>query len=268
MKNNNSLLKVSPKNNANVSFLSKNRNMVVIGIIVVFLIIIGVYLYRTYSSEQENNVSLTNQLVDLSSAPVFSQIVEMENQRESCGNKEPMPDDPGNVKLLNNVRDRTVEDEIESKKQVFNISNNIFSYKDARAACKAHGADLATYHQVLDSYKKGGEWCNYGWSEGQMALYPTQKETWEELQKDPESAGTCGNWGVNGGYFDNPDTLFGANCYGLKPKPKDREKEKKLAFTKNQKVMLDKINMYKSQMNELTVKPFNKDIWSEKGKMD
>lgn len=174
--------------------------------------------------------------------------------------------DPGNVKLLNNINNKTVSNEIKSKKQVYNISNNIFSYKDAKAACKAHGSDLATYHQVLDSYKKGSEWCNYGWSEGQMALYPTQKDTWEELEKDPDSSGTCGNWGVNGGYFDNPNTLFGANCYGEKPTPKDRENEKKLAFTNNQKIMLDKINMYKNQLNEMTVMPFNKNIWSEKGK--
>ena len=32
--------------------------------------------------------------------------------------------------------------------------------------------------------------------------------------------------------------------------------------------MLDKINMYKSQRNELTVLPFNRNIWSEKGKLN
>lgn len=188
------------------------------------------------------------------------------NNKNNNGINKYIENDPGNVKLLNNINNKTVSNEIKSKKQVYNISNNIFSYKDAKAACKAHGSDLATYHQVLDSYKKGSEWCNYGWSEGQMALYPTQKDTWEELEKDPDSSGTCGNWGVNGGYFDNPNTLFGANCYGEKPTPKDRENEKKLAFTNNQKIMLDKINMYKNQLNEMTVMPFNKNIWSEKGK--
>ena len=39
-------------------------------------------------------------------------------------------------------------------------------------------------------------------------------------------------------------------------------------MTKNQKIMLDKINMYKSQRNELTVLPFNRNIWSEKGKLN
>lgn len=260
MKNNNAL-----NNNTNVSFLSKNRNMVVFGIIVVFLIIVGVVLYRTGGNFSSDSNDTVDDPLDFSFPPINT------NNRirgipTTCGSRE-SEDDPGNVNLLNNIKDKTVTEELE-KEQVYNISNNIFSYEDARAACKAHGGDLATYHQVLDTYKKGGEWCNYGWSEGQMALYPTQKDTWEELQKDPDSAGTCGNWGVNGGYFDNPNTLFGANCYGVKPKPKDREQEKVLAMTKNQKIMLDKINMYKNQRNELTVAPFNKNVWSEKGKLN
>ena len=63
-----------------------------------------------------------------------------------------------------------------------------------------------------------------------MVLYPTQKDTWDELQKDPESAGTCGNWGVNGGCLDNPHTLFGANCYGVKPKNLKIENKKEMIY--------------------------------------
>ena len=254
-------------NNTNVSFMSKHKNLVVLGIIVVFLIIVGIVLYRNNGDFSFGDSEVIEDVLPgstLSLPPVSDSCNSLNHDKPHINN---VQNDPGNVNLLNNIRDKTVEEEL-NKKQVYNISNNIFSYKDARAACKAHDGDLATYHQVLDTYKKGGEWCNYGWSEGQMALYPTQKDTWEELEKDPESAGTCGNWGVNGGYFDNPNTLFGANCYGIKPKAKDREQEKVLAFTKSQKVMLDKINMYKSQMNEMTVLPFNKNIWSEKGKLN
>jgi hypothetical protein len=259
MKNNNML-----NNNTNVSFMSRNKNLVVLGIIVVFLIIVGVVLYRNNGDFSFGDSEVTEDILPVSnfSLPPVSESCNSLNSRNNN-----VQNDPGNVNLLDNLRDKSVEEEL-NKKQVYNISNNIFSFKDARAACKAHGGDLATYHQVLDTYNKGGEWCNYGWSDGQMALYPTQKDTWEELESDPDSAGTCGNWGVNGGYFDNPNTLFGANCYGIKPKPKNREQEKVLAFTKNQKVMLDKINMYKSQMNEMTVLPFNKNIWSEKGKLN
>ena len=73
--------------------------------------------------------------------------------------------------------------EIKIAKQVFHIPDNTLTYKDAEALCKAYGADLATYDQVENSYKKGGEWCSYGWSKNQLALFPTQKETYEKLQK-------------------------------------------------------------------------------------
>ena len=67
--------------------------------------------------------------------------------------------------------------------EVFNISNNLYTYDDAQAVCSVYGAQLATYEQIEDSYKNGGEWCNYGWSENQMAFFPTQKSTWDKLQK-------------------------------------------------------------------------------------
>ena len=148
-------------------------------------------------------------------------------------------------------------------KQVFNIPGNTYTYNDAAALCKAYGGDLATYKQVEEAYQKGGEWCNYGWSENQMALFPTQKHVWEKLQEDSESAGSCGEWGVNGGYFENKDTLFGANCYGIKPEPKDRERVKPRPVGKRERDMLLKVERFKREMNDLTVSPFNANLWSE-----
>ena len=276
MKNNN-----LARNNSSLTGFQKHKNLIVLVLVLVFLSIVGYIIYLRWYNDEDNVISLLN------SSPSIS------NTRNSCnGNNSnrnnlnrnnlnrnsdnlvgvnnssnEIPDDPGNVNLLDNIRDRTVESNLDSK-QVFNVSNNVFSFNDAKAMCKAHGAELATYEQVLEAYKKGAEWCNYGWSDGQMALYPTQKKTWELLQGDPETVGMCGEWGVNGGYFENPDTLFGANCYGIKPDPKDNEKEKVLAFSNKQKAILDKVNMYKSQLNEMRVMPFNKDVWSEKGKMN
>jgi len=103
--------------------------------------------------------------------------------------------------------------------EVFNISNNIFTYDDAEAVCNAYDAQLATYDQVENSYNNGGEWCNYGWSANQMALFPTQKTTWNKLQETPGHENNCGRPGVNGGYIENPYVAFGVNCYGKKPKP-------------------------------------------------
>ena len=76
---------------------------------------------------------------------------------------------------------------------------------------------MATYDQIETSYKNGGEWCNYGWSDDQMAYFPTQKDTWENLQNNPNTKHACGRPGINGGYIDNPYVRFGANCYGKKP---------------------------------------------------
>lgn len=164
--------------------------------------------------------------------------------------------------LLSNVKDGSYKNY--EGKQVFNVSNNIFTYNDAKAVCKAHGAELATYEQVMDAYKNGAEWCNYGWSDKQMALYPTQKASWEKLQEDPENANICGEWGVNGGYFENPNTLFGANCYGVKPEPKNRERLGTPPVSEKEQDLLAQVARFKQEKSDFTINPYNKDNWSAK----
>jgi hypothetical protein len=102
--------------------------------------------------------------------------------------------------------------------EVFHIDDNQFTYSDASAVCAAYGGQLATLEQVMDAYNHGAEWCGYGWTTGGMALYPTQKATWQALQieVDPAKRTACGRPGVNGGYFD-PASKFGVNCFGFKP---------------------------------------------------
>ena len=112
----------------------------------------------------------------------------------------------------------TSEIEYTDKKQVFNIGNNVFTYKDAPAVCDAYGAKIATYEQIKQAYDEGANWCNYGWTSGQMALYPTQYESWKKIQSGPEKyRNNCGKPGINGGYFENSQLKFGVNCYGKKP---------------------------------------------------
>jgi hypothetical protein len=113
--------------------------------------------------------------------------------------------------------------ETQSKNEVFNISNNIYTYDEAKSVCSVFGARLATYDDIEDSYKNGGEWCNYGWSDGQMAYFPTQKSTWLNLQSDPKTKNNCGRPGINGGYMGNPKLKFGVNCYGVKPAPTEAD---------------------------------------------
>ena len=91
--------------------------------------------------------------------------------------------------IWNILHPKEIKSKIEDKKidvnsdEVFNIANNLYTYQDAQAICKSFDSRLATYDEVEHSYKNGGEWCNYGWSDSQMILFPTQKATWNELQK-------------------------------------------------------------------------------------
>ncbi len=110
------------------------------------------------------------------------------------------------------------------QREVFNIADNKYKYSDAEPLCKAFGAELATYDQVKEAWKKGADWCNYGWVKGQSAVYPTQQSTYDKLQAGPEDQRmACGAPGVNGGYFDNPELRFGVNCYGARPAQTDTD---------------------------------------------
>ena len=154
------------------------------------------------------------------------------------------------------------------RKEVFNVSKNIYTFGDAAAVCAAAGAELATYDQVKEAYDKGADWCNYGWIKGQMAVYPTQKSTYEKLQKGaPEFRNVCGKPGVNGGHFDNPDLLFGVNCYGAKPakKASDELLDSLVALPQSaEEIEFDKsVQRFRDDMNAATVLPFSKGRWSE-----
>mgnify|MGYP001497173527 CR=1 FL=1 len=102
--------------------------------------------------------------------------------------------------------------------EVFNLGDNHYTYDEAKQACSMLGSRLATRAEVKGAYNKGAEWCNYGWSEGGEALYPTQEKTHRMLKRAGRD-GECGVPGVNGGYFYDKTTKLGANCYGVKPSP-------------------------------------------------
>jgi hypothetical protein len=156
--------------------------------------------------------------------------------------------------------------EIKFKKQVFNIPGNYYSYNNAKALCQAYGSDLATYKQIEDSYENGGEWCNYGWSDGQMALFPTQQKTFDNLQNIPGHEHDCGRPGVNGGYMANPKIKFGVNCYGNKPKITSDEEElmkntSPYPVTVEDVAFQKQVDFWKNHVSNILVSPFNYDTW-------
>ena len=157
--------------------------------------------------------------------------------------------------------------ELKIKKEVYNIPSNNYTYDDSKAICQAYGGKLATYNQIEESYSKGAEWCNYGWSDGQMALFPTQQKTWDKLQTIEDHENDCGRPGVNGGKIDNPNARFGVNCYGFKPIITSAE----LDNMKNTPIypvsmkdleLQEKLDYWKKRVPEILLSPFNKNSWS------
>ena len=157
--------------------------------------------------------------------------------------------------------------EIKFKKQVFNIPGNYYTYNDAKALCSAYGAKLANYDQIEKAYNNGAEWCNYGWSAKQLALFPTQKKTYADLQTIPGHENDCGRPGINGGYIANPNVKFGVNCYGYKPKMRSDEDELMKTARPYPETPQDidfqkKVDMMKGNLDQILISPFNYDRWS------
>jgi hypothetical protein len=156
----------------------------------------------------------------------------------------------------------------EEKGEVFHIYNNKYTYEEAREVCSSLDARLATYDEIEKSYNKGGGWCSYGWSEDQLALFPTQKEVYNKLKTIPKHRNDCGRPGVNGGYIENKKFKFGVNCYGKKPYNSASEE-----FMKNYSIIP---NYSEKEMNDISnnstkesiilnmlIAPFNKTQWNE-----
>jgi hypothetical protein len=149
--------------------------------------------------------------------------------------------------------------------EVFNVGGNHYTYNDAEAICKSFDAEIADYDQIENAYNNGGEWCNYGWSKGQMALFPTQKNTWNKLQDNDKTKNNCGRPGINGGFMANPALRFGVNCFGKKPdkrsidytpisdtvvtNPEEEKNEAAVAY-------------WKSNQDKLKLNYYNKNKWS------
>jgi len=155
-----------------------------------------------------------------------------------------------------------------STDQVFNVPDNVFDYTDADAVCKAFGAELATYDQIENAYQNGAEWGNYGWSAEQMAFFPTQKETYDTLQKIPGHEHDRGRVGINGGYIANPNVRFGANCYGQRPAITTEDEERMMNTvpypqTAEDVALDNKVAEWSGRLDEIIVSPFNEQKWSE-----
>jgi hypothetical protein len=175
--------------------------------------------------------------------------------------------DKPKLEIVMDVPEDEPVQELKIKREVFNIPDNTYTYDDAKAVCAAYGAQLANYDQVENAYKSGGEWCNYGWSDKQMALFPTQKETWDKLQKIKGHEHDCGRPGINGGFIDNKNVQFGVNCYGYKPVITAAETDKMQHAPIFPQSMSDiehqkRVDYWKKRIPEIMLSPFSRSTWS------
>ena len=158
--------------------------------------------------------------------------------------------------------------EIMIEKQVYNIPENKYTYEDAEALCAAYGASLATYDQIDAAHNQGAEWCNYGWSDGQMIFYPTQKDTYNNLQTIEGHEHDCGRPGINGGFIKNKKARFGVNCYGYKPEITPDEADSlgtdpAYPMTKDEVRFNRKVRKFRNKLSTIQISPFKSDQWSQ-----
>jgi len=244
---NNAVNNIANNMNVNIPVKSSFPSVLIILITIIFVTIIGlIYYYRNL---------LYNYFYPAPKGPIY---VPPPPKPQPQPQPQPVP---------SNIS-KAVESILPERRQVFNISQNTYTFYDAEPLCKALGAEIATYDQVKKAYEDGGDWCNYGWSAGQMALYPTQSDTWKKLQAGTDEQKTsCGQVGVNGGYFDNPELRFGVNCYGKKPVQKNHDasivsNNDNYPATSETVEFDKKVAKYTSIVNTIGILPFKKDKWS------
>jgi hypothetical protein len=178
-----------------------------------------------------------------------------------------------NINLFGTETPDETEEPVEPEapqKEVFNISNNLFTFDDAQKVCKSFDAELATYDEIEDAYQHGAEWSTYGWSKDQHAYFPTQKDTWAKLQEVKGHEHDLGRPGINGGYFKNPNIRFGVNCFGIKPAMTDSEKarmnarkEQVYPKSKEDELLDKKVKFFQEHKDKLLViNGYNTDKWS------
>ena len=146
--------------------------------------------------------------------------------------------------------------------EVFHVEDNTYSYDDAKDVCNLLGSRLATYDEVEKAYNNGANWCSYGWSDDQLALFPIQKSVYNELKTIKGHQHDCGRTGVNGGYIEDSTSKFGVNCYGKKPYMTDKDKKFMNEYTYTPTMSQEDKTKLDNAVNDILIAPFNKTKWN------
>jgi len=234
--------------------LTGEPNFILIGVAAVFGLIIIVLMYYSISFKNER----------IARMPSKKQVAQVKN--ETIMNTLPVAvDNQGYYSAVNAAtQSSTSNDKVSNSnmKQVFNVRENIYTLDDAPAVCGALGADLASVKQLISAHKNGADWCNVGWTKDGLAAYPIQHSTWKTLQdNNPNKRNICGKPGINLSRND-PNLLYGVNCYGVKPEPKGNEIVKNVIMSDKQRELQKKISEFQKNVNSIGISPFNTDKWS------
>lgn len=162
-------------------------------------------------------------------------------------------------------------EEVVTTPEVFLIQDNIYTYDDAEPLCRAYNARLATMGDMYDAWRKGADWCSYGWVRGQKIVFPTQKKSWLKLQSstDKSTRNKCGLPGLNGGLLRDRTARYGVHCYGVKPPTWRNYKANKMAqdnATARQQEINSRAQFFKDRLNKFTIMPFKQDKWADEYK--
>lgn len=232
------------KSGGNSNSASKSYGILLLELILWISLI--VVLYINIKNYNDNNFNFKTSMNNLFNSKMSEMEVHVQN------NKEEKPD---------------VKKECETNNgsgEVFHLPSNIFTYDEAKEVCKSLNARLATYDEIEKAYNGGANWCSYGWSEDQLALFPTQKSVYNELKTIKGHENDCGRPGINGGFMKNKNMKFGINCYGKKPYKNDNSDaymhsiNHSPAITDAEKEKEE----LKNVLDNILVAPFNKDKWS------
>lgn len=158
--------------------------------------------------------------------------------------------------------------EVVDSPEVYLIQDGIYAYDEAEPLCRAYGSRLATMGDLYDAWRKGADWCEYGWVKGNKAVYPTQKASWVKLQEsdDKTTRTKCGVPGLNGGLIRDKSRRFGVHCYGVKPPTwtnylANTMASRNLTDTEHEKHSMT--SEFRRKLNQFTVAPFSKIRWSD-----
>jgi len=255
--------------NSSTTTLGTNTSKSSMNLVFVFLFLVIVFLIILIVFKTQIKIGIDN---------IISSLRKMFGAKEpEMKEEEPSPPivpvpSASDIAVENTMSSKSILNKIlppSRNSEVFNVSTNEYTYYDAEPLCRALGAELATYSQVKDAWDKGADWCNYGWVKGQAAVYPTQKETWDKLQHGPEDEKyACGNPGINGGYFDNPEMRFGVNCYGQKPAESSNDEKRIMARGGTPKTPAtlkvdQQIQQYRDEIDTIGILPFSEGNWDQ-----